>query len=543
MGTIVPITAWRLDHSWRIRAFTLDTARRFRLKLTAPDTDWQAAAPRTTLNRKILASYFGSGWAALMGLAFVPLYVRYLGIESYGLIGLFATLQVWLSVLDMGLSATLSREMALFAGGSRPAQSVRDLLRSLEVIYGVTACILAALMAALSAFVAEHWLNANSLPSQTIATSILLMGLMVAAQWMGTLYRGGLLGLQHQVWLSGVTAIGATARAAGSVFVLAWSPTITAFFVFQAVVSAVETLVLGGRLHAGLPGSALGSRFSTSSVSQVWRFAGGLTIISLLATLLTQLDKLLLSKLLPLEQFGYFMLMVTVAGAISVFVVPLHNVAYPRFAELAGSGKDEALIDEYHKFSQILSIGVLPVALMLMFFPGEIILLWTGDAAITRAVAPLLSVWVLGTALNSFTHIPHMAQVATGWTRLGVVMSALMVASSAPLLVLLVPRFGAISAAWIWVGVNAAYLLFAVPVMHSRMLQGEKWNWYLRDLLVPLIAGVGVSAALRTVIARTAPCLAAYLLLAGVLVFLAVSMSTRLGRQTASSLARKLFCR
>ena len=53
-----------------------------------------------SLQRNVAANYLASGWAALMGLAFVPWYVRYLGIESYGLIGVFGTMQVWLALLD-----------------------------------------------------------------------------------------------------------------------------------------------------------------------------------------------------------------------------------------------------------------------------------------------------------------------------------------------------------------------------------------------------------------------------------------------------------
>lgn len=41
------------------------------------------------LKRNLIANYLGQGWTALMGLAFIPLYIRYLGIEAYGLIGLF----------------------------------------------------------------------------------------------------------------------------------------------------------------------------------------------------------------------------------------------------------------------------------------------------------------------------------------------------------------------------------------------------------------------------------------------------------------------
>ena len=69
----------------------------------------------------MIANYLGQGWAALMGIAFVPLYVKVLGVESYGLVGVFAVLQASLMLLDLGLTPTLSREMARLRTGRPPA--------------------------------------------------------------------------------------------------------------------------------------------------------------------------------------------------------------------------------------------------------------------------------------------------------------------------------------------------------------------------------------------------------------------------------------
>ena len=63
---------------------------------------------RVKLN--IIANYSGKAWMTLMSLAFIPLYIKFLGIEAYALIGFFATLTSIFGVLDLGLSATLNRE-------------------------------------------------------------------------------------------------------------------------------------------------------------------------------------------------------------------------------------------------------------------------------------------------------------------------------------------------------------------------------------------------------------------------------------------------
>lgn len=496
-----------------------------------------------SLKRSVAANFLASGWMALMGLAFVPLYVRYLGIESYALIGFFATLQVWLALLDMGFSATLNREMARFSVDSQSPQQIRDLLRSMEIICFGLSCLLAVLVAGAAPMIATHWLNAQVLPSDTVARAISIMGVVIAAQWLGTFYRSGLLGLQRQLWLSGTMVVTSTLRAVGSVALLAFvSPTISAFFLFQFAVSAVETLVAGWYLRRCLPPPPAKPRFSTSALRRVWRFAAGLSVGALLATLLTQLDKILLAKLLPLDQFGYFMLMTTVAGALSIFTAPIHNVAYPRFAEVVASGDETAMTSEYHKFAQLLAVSVMPVGLMLSFFSTEIIFLWTGDPIATQAVAPILSVWVIGTMLNALMHVPYMAQLAHGWTKLAVVANIVAVVIMVPAILLLVPRHGAMAAAWIWVMINGAYVLFGVPVMHARILKGEKWNWYARDVLAPLAAASVAALALKALFAdHRGLTTVTHLVAGGLFVILMASLFTQLGRHATVSVARQLF--
>ncbi len=64
------------------------------------------------LGRNLLAGLANSVWTALVGLAVIPLYLKFLGIEAYGLIGFFATTQALLQILDLGLAPTITREVA-----------------------------------------------------------------------------------------------------------------------------------------------------------------------------------------------------------------------------------------------------------------------------------------------------------------------------------------------------------------------------------------------------------------------------------------------
>ena len=82
----------------------------------------------------VAANFAGSIWTAVFSIIFVPLYLTYIGIEAYGLIGVFTSIQAFITLLDFGLSPTLNRELARLAAQKDQAQAMTDLKRTLETI-------------------------------------------------------------------------------------------------------------------------------------------------------------------------------------------------------------------------------------------------------------------------------------------------------------------------------------------------------------------------------------------------------------------------
>src|SRR3990172_3106780 len=179
------------------------------------------------IKRNIVANFGGNIWTGLMGLVFVPLYIHFLGIEAYGLIGIFATLLAVFGLLDMGLSSTLNREMARLSVQEGKSQEMRDLVRTLEIPYWAVGLLLSVIVCLLAPFIAYRWVNVENLAPRTVQTAIVLMGLAVAFQWPMSLYSGGLMGLQRQVILNAINVVMATFRGLGAVLIL-WlvSPTV-----------------------------------------------------------------------------------------------------------------------------------------------------------------------------------------------------------------------------------------------------------------------------------------------------------------------------
>lgn len=443
-----------------------------------------------SLKKNTIANYLGQGWIALMGLAFVPVYIHYLGVEAWGLVGFMSMLQAWLTLLDMGLTPTLSREMARFQAGAHSAQSIRNLLRSLEVIYGGVALTVVGFVWLIAPWVSVHWLSGTQLSAVSVAHVIGMMGFVLAARMVEQVYRGAIQGLQRQVWLNGAQSVLATLRWGGAVGVLAWVDTsIESFFLWQGLVSLLSVVVLARQTYIWLPVAERPARFDLAGLSAIRRFAGGMAAITFLSIMLMQIDKLMLSKLVSLEEFGYYALAASVAGMLYFMATPISIAVSPRLTELVAKDDQRTIVETYHRASQWLAALLIPVALVMAAFADPLLQVWTGNSSLAQKVSPLLALLALGTLCNGFMFVPYSTQLAHGWTGFAVRMNLVAVVCIVPAILWSVPRFGAMGAAWAWLALNASYVLIAVHFMHRRLLPDEKWRWYWGAIFKPLIVG------------------------------------------------------
>jgi len=437
-------------------------------------------------------------------------------------------------LLDMGLTPTLNREMAQSATMHTP-QSIHNLLRSMEIVFLGSGFLIMILIVGSSSWIANDWLNAQTLSIKTVTQALAIMGTIIGLRWISTLYRSALLGLECHIWLNFANACFSTIRGVGAVAVLAFlEPTIQSFFVYQGIIGGIEIAVFAWKIRKVLPDPPKPPKFCIDTLKGIGRFAAGMTTITALATLMTQVDKLLLSKLLTLEQFGYFTLATTVAGALTALSVPISNVAFPRFTALIAAGDEKSLVEHYHKFSQLLTIAVIPAALVLGLFSKEILFLWTNSIVVSQAVAPILSVWIIGSAFNGLTHTPYAVQIAYGRPRLTIIAYSISVAMIVPGLIILVPKYGVMSAAWIWVMINIGYALFAIPAMHAQILKKEKWKWYAEDVLWPTMVALFFTAGMYAVFeaheGMTKLVEIIYITAGGGVVLIATAAATKVGR-------------
>lgn len=479
-----------------------------------------ARSGRGSVVRNVLANFAGQGWSTIIALVVVPFYIRLMGIEAYGLVGFYVTLQSAISLLDFGMSTTINRELAR-SRVSPPTPEPHDLVRTMEAAYWAIGVVVGGTIVAGSGVIATSWLNPRALAGETVRQGVALMGLAIAVQAPRAFYTGALFGLERHVLLNGVNIVVATARSVGAVAVLYLvSPTVITFFVWQILVGGAHVALLGAGVWRSLPAPTRAPRVRPGLLRTIWRFAAGVSLTAALGLILHQLDKVVLSKLLTLELLGYYMLASMVANALGLLSSPFFTGIFPRLAAYVGTGDHAKVRELYHQGSQFVAATVIPAAVVVGLFSYELLLLWTYNPSTARMTAPIATLLVAGTALNSLVGLAYELQVAHGWTRLGVYKNALAAVALVPLLLFLTGRYGPTGAATVWVLLNTGYLLVELPIMHRRLLRGELWSWYDHVILRPTIVALTIALAVRMVL----PPGLGWLALAGTLGFAAVAV-------------------
>jgi O-antigen/teichoic acid export membrane protein len=215
-----------------------------------------------------------------------------------------------------------------------------------------------------------------------------------------------------------------------------------------------------------------------------------MNIVTVLAVVLTQLDKVLLSKLLPLEQLGYYTVAGTAAAALSIITQAIATAAFPRFASQVVLGDQEGLARNYHEISRLMSFLVACPAFTLVFFSHDILLQWTRSSVIAREVALAMSLLAIGNMLHAMLNVPYQLILASGHTWISIAVNAIAIVVLVPLMIVLIPKWGTAGAATAWLIWNIFGFLAMPWLLHRVVLQGHKADWYFRDTLPFLVTGL-----------------------------------------------------
>jgi O-antigen/teichoic acid export membrane protein len=207
---------------------------------------------------------------------------------------------------------------------------------------------------------------------------------------------------------------------------------------------------------------------------------------------LVQLDKILLSRMLDLADFGRYALAGVVAGALQVLLAPMFSVIYPRMTALVATGATDYLLEHYRFGTQLLAAMLFPLAIGISLFAADLLFVWTGNLDVATKVAPIVSVMIIGTALNGIMIFPFALQLAHARTDIALAICVGLACILVPLIVVLTGRLGAVGGALAWLVLNVLYVLVGSQVTNRKLFAGRRFPWLAHDVGLPLLCSAAI---------------------------------------------------
>ena len=449
--------------------------------------------------KNVIASFGGAVSAAVLNLVFTIAYFRILDGESYGLVIFCTTILIFgNAIVEAGIARTTTRELARREHAPELAQEMHDVLFTLQIMHFALALACALAIVGLSHWLASDWLQRDKLNIDDAVRAIILVGGIAILQFPRALCQAALAGLQRQVFLNICTAAFVLLRGVATIAALHWlGPNATIFLVVQLIVSGMETTTLFIATWQRMPKARRHARFDMRHVREVWAFTAGDTVGILVSIAMGIGDRVLLSRLLPLEAFGVYGLAVQMADAVQRVVNPFVGAYFPHFIDLLARKDHDQLSHDYHRITIVVAALMLPAVFLICFFSAEILQLVSGKPSVVQDFAPVLAVRALATAFNTLQWFPHAMQLATGLSSFSLVVNIFSASIYLPGILFLTPVYGVIVPPALWLLVTVLQVIPMIVVTHRRALMGEAWTWVEGSLLRPTLVAFGIVVVSR----------------------------------------------
>ena len=432
--------------------------------------------------KNIIANYIGKVWGIISVFFFTPFYIKILGIEAYGVINFYSVILTIMYFADAGLSLTLNREMSR----NDDKKYLGDMLFTIERLYLVICLFIFVSITLFSKIIAENLMNSQTIPTKDLRIYIIIMGLSVAFQLFTTLENSGLWGLEKQVLSNGIQVSSGIFRSAIILVPLYFYPSLLTFFIWQALVNITFFLVARYNLWRFVKSNSI-PKFDINILKSVGRFAGGMMLMAIISSVSSQIDKLVIVKMLSLKQFGYYSLAGVLSQVPVIIISPILLAILPKMVKYSEMKNKENMKKLFHVYSCLLSSIATSGALVIFLFTKDFILIWTHDVNIANTIEYVTKTLLLGGVFLSFQYMPYHLAIANGHTKTTINFNILSLILIIPILFFLVSKFGLIGATFSWLVSNIIASFYLGYSLINKFLLHEFNKWLFYDTIIPLI--------------------------------------------------------
>jgi O-antigen/teichoic acid export membrane protein len=451
------------------------------------------------MRSNIVYNYLAQIFLASAGIITLPFLLERMGAELYAFVAIFFTVQTIFSILDGGLSGSLSREFALNKETSTRSSSPKSLLNKAECIFIALSTSGILFIYSISGYISTSWLRLSAINTDEAELYLGLIGMIAALRLWSGLYRSVLIGYEKQKYLSVINIATTSAR---YIFVLPLLDVVEntgfVYFLYQLFIAVLEIITLKVCSNSNIneqtskdtslevKGDYFKSILRTSS--QIW----SLTLIWVMAN---QVDKLILTRLISLQDFGYFSVVSSLSAGILLLGAPVANAVMPNLSRFIKSNNHEESQRIYFMASKLVSIVGFPVAFTLVALPEHALFLFVNNVNIANDFSKILQCYSIGSFFLLMSGMTFLLKQSSGDLSKNIKQNIYYLLTIVILMLTATRLLGLEGAAYAWLTSNLLLISFIIKPLN--VINGVNFHnkWIYSFVLVPVILSAPAFAA------------------------------------------------
>lgn len=447
---------------------------------------------KVTSIHNVFWNFIAGIWLALLIVLCTPWYITKLGLELYGVLSIWLVFQAMMNFFDFGLGATIMKEFASSKADEEGNFYKQNLLKTTEVFYWSIAALIFLLLIIFSVFFSNYWFTFDKSANINIISVMLLMSSTLFFQFPNVLYLNGLIGLQNHKLMNILQMSGNTLRYGMGSLILFFHNDLIWFFSAQTLVAILQTYITRYFLRKGINyTNTYKPIFNLNLLRNSAKFSRGMALTSLAAVLISNVDRIALSKMLPVSELGKYAVAFTATGLLQLGIQPFYRAFFPRYSELYSTGEYDKLKYEYFFSNKLIAIMIISLGVICLFFAEDIFHSWmnVNDLNIARTFRLL----IFGILCSGLGWLPAAMQQAQGWTSLHTKMIFGSIIIGFPIMILAIHFFGIFGGTVVWLIHGVSEITIGLWLMHRRIFKDELARWYTTVVLPPILISLPIT--------------------------------------------------
>lgn len=449
------------------------------------------------LNRNIIYNLLGQGTVMALGILAVKFIFNRLGEDALGIVYfVYALNTIAVGIFDLGIPASTVREISSVL--KTEPEYIFKLIQTFSFLSWATFLFLGVSLFLLAPVLVKNWIQLKTLDEQSAIAALRLFGIASFLTFPRILYVNVLRGLQRMEFNNLLEAILGILQQCGMFLLLIFGSSFPSMIAWLALTYVLGILLYVAVLRRFFPSTALWPVCHVGVLKRNVRFSSRILFINAMFGFYSNIDKMIVSRLLPLGLFGYYAVARSMVSQVSgLFATAVSQAAYPVFSVMLKNGEKKGVLSRYQTLHHFLSSLIIPVLAGILFFFTPLF-----SYIFNRGVAELLFWPVLFLCVGHFMEatwsIPYAVSLASGKPGIAARQQAYNFVVILPVTFFMVYRFGLIGAGLSWAVFYLLHYAYGVPRICRECLEIPVASWFGTILRLVGITGFTYGLVLTT---------------------------------------------